>query len=96
MVFQGPIAIRMLWGLHKEAAHAGQRGLMGMVQAGSQGVLASNPTMILLLALHMVSLRLLICKMGIEILTWQDHVRIVSSLALVTMLLLLSYLSRPP
>ena len=60
MVFQCPIAIRMFWVLLKEAAHAGQRVLVGMVQVGSQRVLASYPTVMLALALSVASLSFLV------------------------------------
>lgn len=43
VVFQGPIAIRMFWVLLREAVHAGQHVLLGMVQVGSQRVPASYP-----------------------------------------------------
>lgn len=91
----GPIAIRMFWVLLKEAVHAGQHVLLGMVQVGSQRVPASYPTVMLRLALSVASLRFLVCQVSILPLTWQGSMRTAPSPALVKMRLLLLYMSGP-
>lgn len=91
----GPIAIRMFWVLLKEAVHAGQHVLLGMVQVGSQRVPASYPTVTLRLALSVASLRFLVCQVSILPLTWQGSMRTAPSPALVKMRLLLLYMSGP-
>lgn len=46
----------MFWRLLKGDVQARQHGLVGMVQVGSRTHLASDPTVMLMLALNMVSL----------------------------------------
>ena len=78
----------MFWGLLKRDANVRQHGLVGIVQVGSQRHLASDPTIILMLAFNVVSLVPGLGN-GDNAHTWRTIMRIVSSPALVKMLLLL-------